>query len=178
MKKTGLFVIAIAALFAVACGGGENKLVPDKKYNYKYPTDCVGGRAVWWEMHENRICEEPWINTVADDDYSQEVLYSVKLDLRNCGFLGINDYFGRLFAAGYMYNQDYNKHPMEEWLNWPKEWKELHTYLYQQADPYTMFGSTYYKTTWQIELIGTLSDFYLDDNPSLTIMYRYSHERE
>lgn len=46
-----------------------------------------------------------------------------------------------------MYNQDYNKHPMEEWLDWPKEWKELHTHLYQQADPYTMFGSTYYKTT-------------------------------
>lgn len=102
MKKTGLFIIA--TLFAVACGGGENKLVPDKKFNYKYPT--------------------------------------------------------------------------EEWLNWPKEWKELHTHLYQQADPYSMFGSTYYKTTWQIELIGTLRDFYLDDNPSLTIMYRYIHLRE
>ena len=171
MKLFKVLSLAVVLITAAACSEG-GKLAPDKKYGFKYPTNCVGDKAVWWEMHENRICEEPVISTQQDGDYYYSISYQVKLDLRNCGFLAINDYFNQLFAAGYQY-WEYTPQKLEDFFD-----ESLHFIncdLQQQAEPYETWGVTAYKTGWGISLSGTRRDVHNDDNPSLIIIYEYYH---
>ena len=111
-------------------------------------------------MHENRICKTPYVKEVTEGSSSYGE-YSAILDLRECGFLGINDYFGQIEAAGYtMLDGD----QLSEWLDPTK--KEIHTYFYKEAN---QVGFNF-EHTWRIQLHGNTGD-----NPSLVISYFYQH---
>ena len=58
MKKLVTFILGMSAMFSVA-GCNNPAGTGGHSYNFKYPT---ADRAVWWEMHENRIREEPYIS--------------------------------------------------------------------------------------------------------------------
>ena len=154
--------IAALSLCLVSCSGSSGSKDRPNDYGYRYPTNCLGDGAVWWTLHENRICEKPYVK-IKDEEGYIFADYTVKLDLRDCGFMAINDYFGQIEAAGYtMLDSD----ELSEWLNPTK--KEQHTYFFKEADP---IGFNY-ANTWRIQLHGNGT---LDDNPSLTITYLYEH---
>lgn len=82
MKKIkAIFLVLFMLLVLSACGGGSSSNNGGHSYKYKYPTGVE--HAVWWEMHENRIKEEPSIT-----EWEGYKHIEVKLDLEDIGYLG------------------------------------------------------------------------------------------
>ena len=127
-----------------ACGvGGKTK---GHTYNFKYPT---ADHAIWWEMHENRIKQEPSIRDV-------EGMYSItcNLDLEDIGFLGINDYFNLIMADGYTISTaTSNITDPNDWLK--KDNPIPHTTFELHTDPFETSFTTSYHNNYRIELSGT-----------------------
>lgn len=165
MKRI-LIALTFVALALCSCGKDGGKERPND-YGFRYPTNCLGDGAVWWTMHENRICKEPLVRETTEADGYIYADYTATLDLRECGFLGINDYFGQIEAAGYtMLDGD---DELADWLNPTK--RELHTYFYKEAH---QIGFNF-EHNWRIQLHGCTKDSSLDDNSSLIITYMYQH---
>lgn len=63
--------MAVAAIALCSCGKNSKQDTPSNSnnYGYKYPTNCIGGGAVWWEMHENRIYQKPSVEEKVIDGY-------------------------------------------------------------------------------------------------------------
>ena len=53
-------MVIMAVLCLVSCSKNHSSDTPNN-YGFKYPTNCWGGGAVWWEMHENRIYQQPGV---------------------------------------------------------------------------------------------------------------------
>ncbi len=143
MKKLVTFILGMSAMFSVA-GCNNPAGTGGHSYNFKYPT---ADHAVWWEMHENRIREEPYISQ------REGYLYiNVNLDLEDIGFLGINDYFGLITAAGYTM---YENTPVKDPDDWVKaETPILLTRFDLYTDPFEGPFSVQYHHSYTIELSG------------------------
>ena len=105
-------MVIMAVLCLVSCSKNHSSDTPNN-YGFKYPTNCWGGGAVWWEMHENRIYQQPGVQEQIIDGH-QDAWYAASLDLYQCGYLGINDYFGQIMAAGYTLQDGASA---DEWVN-------------------------------------------------------------
>lgn len=159
----------LAALCLVSCSKNTDSDVPNN-YGFKYPTNCWGGGAVWWEMHENRIYQEPGFKEEIIDGH-QNAWYSVSLDLYQCGYLGINDYFNQILAAGYTLLDGASA---DEWVNGTN--KLVNTHFFKGEEPYETYGVVSYHKNRTIELYGNRTDGSVSakyDAPSLTITYKY-----
>ena len=174
MVQNKYFRLAVSVLTAVilfSCSGsGIQKNDAPNNYGFKYPTNCWGGGAVWWEMHENRIYQQPGVKEEIVDGH-QDAWYSVSLDLYQCGYLGINDYFNQILAAGY--TQQDGASP-DEWVNGKN--KLVYTQFFQGEEPYETYGVIAYHKNRTIRLEGNRSDGSVSakyDAPSLTITYKY-----
>ena len=53
-------MVIMAVLCLVSCSKNHSSDTTNN-YGFKYPTNCWGGGAVWWEMHENRIYQQPGV---------------------------------------------------------------------------------------------------------------------
>ena len=160
----------LAALCLVSCSKNTTDSDVPNNYGFKYPTNCWGGGAVWWEMHENRIFQEPGVKEQIIDGH-QDAWYSVSLDLYQCGYLGINDYFGQIMAAGYTLQDGASA---DEWVNGKN--KTIYTQFFQGEEPYETYGVVAYHKNRTIRLDGNRSDGSVSakyDAPSLTITYKY-----
>ena len=161
--------MAAAALLLCSCGKDSSKDTPNN-YGFKYPTSGAAENAVWWMMHENRICKEPSVSEDTGDGGYYFYGAGAMLDLNGCGFLGINDYFGQIEAAGYSIVPALSD-DLSEWLNPTK--KYLNTYFKKVANPYESFDS--YADVWDIELQGTPKNSAYGEKPTMYIGYRYQH---
>lgn len=150
MKK--LFVLGLSALLLCGCnvGGGATH-----SYSFKYP-ETTYGHAVWWTMHENRICEEPSIERSGLDDGSNGTLeiINVNLDLEDIGFLGINDYFSMIYADGYQSSMpaDFVYADPNNWIDASPSTIPMHWIM--EIEPYQGPYCVMYHKTFIIELTG------------------------
>ena len=173
MKKlTAILTVcfAAAALCLVSCNKDNSKTDTPNDYGFKYPTNCIGGGAVWWEMHENRIYQKPSVEEKVVDNM-QRAYYTVCLDLYQCGYLGINDYFNQIMAAGYSLPDGADA---DEWVNGTN--KLVNTTFRKGSDPYDSWGSTLYHKNYEIKLAGDRNNGSVStkyDAPSLSITYSY-----
>ena len=98
-------------------------------------------------------------------------MYAASLDLYQCGYLGINDYFGQIMAAGYTLQDGASA---DEWVNGKN--KTIYTQFFQGEEPYETYGVVAYHKNRTIRLDGNRSDGSVSakyDAPSLTITYKY-----
>ena len=104
-------------------------------------------------------------------DGHQDAWYAASLDLYQCGYLGINDYFGQIMAAGYTLQDGASA---DEWVN--GKIKIIYTQFFQGEEPYETYGVVAYHKNRTIRLDGNRSDGSVSakyDSPSLTITYKY-----
>ncbi|MBR6305774.1 MAG: hypothetical protein IKR38_03215 [Bacteroidales bacterium] len=173
MKMSNAFFAAgtalLAAMCLVSCGKDPASDTPNN-YGFKYPSNCWGGGAVWWEMHENRIYQEPGVSeNIVDGD--KHATYTATLDLYQCGYLGINDYFAQIMAAGYELQYGATA---DEWVNGTD--KLINTQFFRGEDPYETWGTVSYHKNHQISLGGNRQNGSVSakyDAPSLAITYTY-----
>jgi hypothetical protein len=121
-------------------------------------------------MHENRIYQKPGVIEETIDGFKSG-WYSVSLDLYQCGYLGINDYFSQILAAGYTQTDGASA---DEWVNGKN--KTVYTLFGRGEEPYETYGVIVYHKNWSIRLDGNRSDGSVSakyDAPSLTITYKY-----
>ena len=167
MKKI-LIILAAVAIAVCSCGKDSGKDSPNN-YGYKFPTNCIGEGAVWWMMHENRIYQKPSVEEKVVDGF-QRAYYTAVLDLYQCGYLGINDYFGQILAAGY----EQDGASADEWVYGSN--KLLNTTFRKGFEPYESWGSVLYHKNYEIAVRGNRNDGSVStkyDAPSLSITYSY-----
>lgn len=174
MKNRISLCAAVMAIFAALCFVSCSQSSPSNNvpnnYGFKFPENCWGGSAVWWEMHENRIFQKPGVIEETIDGFKSG-WYSASLDLYQCGYLGINDYFNQILAAGYTIQDGALD---DEWVNGKN--KLVYTQFFRGEEPYQTFGVTAYHKNYTIRLDGNRTDGSVSakyDAPSLTITYKY-----
>jgi len=167
--STAAAMAIIAVLCFVSCSKNPASEVPNN-YGFKYPVNCWGGGAVWWEMHENRIYQQPGVSEEITDGH-QRAWYQASLDLYQCGYLGINDYFNQILAAGYTLQDGAGA---DEWVNGQN--KLIYTQFSMGAEPYETYGVVAYHKNHTIRLDGNRTNGSVSakyDAPSLSITYSY-----